>query len=79
MGLCLARAREGPDPAINISSPRNGPFDCSYLWQVLPADERTAQRQERVVDIGPPLVAHLQAPETVEPRQRPFHHPAKPP
>src|SRR5260221_11850053 len=44
----------------------------------MPADERAAQGKERLVDVGAALVAHLEAAETVEPRQRALHHPAIP-
>ncbi len=42
---------------------------------MVPADQRTAKAEERLVDVGPPLVAHLQPPVTVQPRQSPLHHP----
>src|SRR5260370_35080066 len=36
-----------------------------------------AQREKRLMDVGAPLVAHFQAPETVEPGQCALHHPAE--
>jgi hypothetical protein len=40
-----------------------------------PADQRTSQIEERLVDIGSPLVAYLQVPVAVQPRQRALRHP----
>ena len=45
---------------------------------VAPANQCTPEVEERLVDIGPPLVAHLQASVAVQPRQRPLHHPPVP-
>ncbi len=42
------------------------------------ADQRTAQRQERLMDVGPPLVADRQPPIPVQPRQGALDHPAVP-
>ena len=46
--------------------------------RMVPADQCATQLEERLVDIGPPLVAHLQPPIAGEPRQRPLDHPPMP-
>src|SRR5215212_5393348 len=46
---------------------------------VAPADQRAPEVEERLVGVVPPLVAHLQAPVAVQPRQSPLHHPPVPP
>ncbi len=46
------------------------------LLDELPADEGTAQVQERLVNVGPPFVADGRAPETVEPGERALNDPA---
>jgi hypothetical protein len=45
-------------------------------FEELPADQGAANRQERLVDVGSPLVAHDEATETMEPGQRAFDDPA---
>src|SRR5215210_80647 len=45
---------------------------------VAPTDQCTSEVEERLVDIISPLVAHLEAPIAVQPRQRPLHHPPVP-
>ncbi len=45
---------------------------------MVPADQRAPQLEERLVDVGTPLVAHLQPPKAVQTRQRPFHDPSVP-
>ncbi len=47
----------------------------TILLNVAPADQRAAKIEERLMDVISALVAYLQAPETVHPRQCPFHHP----
>jgi hypothetical protein len=42
---------------------------------VAPADQSAPEVEERLVDVGPPLVAHLQPPVAVQPRKRPLHDP----
>src|SRR5215218_7372279 len=42
---------------------------------VTPADESTSEIEERLMYVVPPLVAHLQPPGAIEPRERPFHNP----
>ena len=39
-------------------------------------DQDTPDRQERVVDVQPPLATHPQAAELVQPADRAFHRPA---
>ena len=46
--------------------------------QGMPADQRTPQRQKRLVDVGPLVVADAQAAKLIEPSKRPLHDPAKP-
>ena len=46
--------------------------------RMVPADQCATQLEERLVDIGPPLVAHLQPPIAGEPRQRPLDRPPMP-
>src|SRR5215211_3880504 len=43
--------------------------------QVVEADERAAQMEERFVDVIAPLVAHRQPAVAIQPRQRALHHP----
>ena len=43
------------------------------------ADEGTAEGEERLMDLRPPLIPDRQSPVPAEPRQRPFDHPAMPP
>jgi hypothetical protein len=38
-------------------------------------DQRTAQEQERLVDIVTPLIANRESAELSDPRQRPLYHP----
>ena len=42
---------------------------------VAPANQRAPQVEKRLVDVSPPLVAHLQPPVPLQPRQRPLHNP----
>src|SRR5215210_183649 len=42
---------------------------------VAPADQRAPEVEERLGDVGPPLVEHLEAPVAVQPRQRALEHP----
>lgn len=42
---------------------------------IAPADQRAPELEERLVDVLPPLVANLQPPVAIQPRERPFHHP----
>ena len=42
------------------------------------ADERTAQGQERLVDVHPPLIPDRQPTVPIEPGQRPLYHPPMP-
>src|SRR5690606_12171773 len=44
--------------------------------EVVEADERTAQGQERLMDILAPFIADAQAPIAIEPRQGALNHPA---
>jgi nucleoid-associated protein YgaU len=45
---------------------------------VAPADERGAERQKRLVDVGAAFVADSEATEVGQPRERAFHHSAVP-
>jgi hypothetical protein len=45
----------------------------------MPANQRAPERQEGLVDVGALVVADAQAPELVQPGERPFHHPPPPP
>ncbi len=46
---------------------------------VTPADQRTSKVEKRLTNVGPPLIAHLQPPKAVDPRQwYPLHHPPMP-
>lgn len=40
------------------------------------ADQTRADCEERLVDVGTPLIAHAQAPEAMQPGNGPFDHPA---
>jgi hypothetical protein len=42
---------------------------------VAPADQGGPEVEDRLVDVVPPLVAYLQAPVAVQPRQRALHDP----
>jgi hypothetical protein len=42
---------------------------------ISPADESTPEIEERLMDVDSPLVAYLQPPEAVDPRERPFDYP----
>ena len=43
---------------------------------IAPADQRAPELEERLVNVLPPLVvANLQPPVAIQPRERPFHHP----
>ena len=46
--------------------------------QRLPANQRAPEREERLVDVGPLVVADAQASELVEPCKRPLDHPPSP-
>jgi hypothetical protein len=46
--------------------------------KVVPADEGSGQGEQRLVDVGPALVANCQSTEAAELRERPFDHPAVP-
>ena len=45
---------------------------------IAPTDQRAPDVEERLVDVGSPLVAHLQPSVAIDPRQRPLHHPPMP-
>src|SRR5262249_62347851 len=45
----------------------------------LPADQCAPKRRERLVSVGPLVVANAQAAKLIQPRKRPFHHPAPAP
>ena len=45
---------------------------------VAPADQSTPEIEKRLMDVVSPLVAYLQPPEAVYPRQCPLHHPPVP-
>src|SRR5205823_6321569 len=51
---------------------------ASWTWlaEETQGDEGAAKLQEGQMDVSPVLVADLQAPEAVEPGERPFDHPA---
>ena len=54
-------------------------FDLEHLTKPLEmvvADEHATEREEGLVDVGSPLVAHAQAAKAVEPGERAFHDPA---
>src|SRR5262249_1238019 len=42
----------------------------------LPADQRAPKRQERLVDVGPFVVADAPPAKLIQPRKCPFHYPA---
>ena len=44
-----------------------------------PADQRASQMEERLVDIGSPIVAYLHVPVAIQPRQHALHYPPMPP
>ena len=44
-----------------------------------PVDQRASQIEERLVDTGSPIVAYLQMPVAVQPRQHTLHYPPMPP
>ena len=45
---------------------------------VVPTDQRTPEVEERLVNVGLPLIAHFQPSIAVQPRQRPLYHPTVP-
>src|SRR3712207_4769156 len=45
---------------------------------IAPADQSTSEIEKRLMDVVWALVADLQSPEAVHPRQRPLHHPPVP-
>ena len=45
---------------------------------IAPADQRAPEIEKRLVNVVPPLVADLQTPITVQPRERPLDHPPVP-
>jgi hypothetical protein len=49
------------------------------LSQGLPADQRTAEGQERLVDVSPLVIPHAEAPKLVQPRKRALDEPPPPP
>jgi hypothetical protein len=48
------------------------------LPQELPADQRAPQREERLVDVGPPVIPHAQAAKLIEPGKRALDDPPPP-
>ena len=48
------------------------------LPQRLPADERAPEREERRVDVPPPVIADAEAAELIQPRKGPLDDPAPP-
>src|SRR4030095_7020881 len=44
----------------------------------MPADQRTAEREERLVDVSPLGVPNPQPAKLIEPRKRPLHDPPPP-
>jgi hypothetical protein len=62
----VPRKRDGDQRLTRRPCPRQG----------LPADQCAPQRQERLVDVSPFLVADVQAAKLTQPRKRPFHYPA---
>ena len=48
------------------------------LAQRLPADQRAPEREERLVDVGPLVVADAQAAKLTEPGEGAFHDPPPP-
>jgi hypothetical protein len=42
---------------------------------IAPADQRAPELEKRLMDVLPPLVANLQPPVAIQPRERPFHYP----
>jgi len=49
------------------------------LLDPTPADQRASQLEERLVNVGSPLVANLEPSKAVQPRQSPLHDPSVPP
>ncbi|CAA9547442.1 MAG: hypothetical protein AVDCRST_MAG43-773 [uncultured Thermomicrobiales bacterium] len=43
---------------------------------MIEAEQVTAEGEERLMDVGPPVVADRQAPLLIQPSQRPLDHPA---
>ena len=48
------------------------------LAQRLPANQRAPEREERLVDVGPPVVPDAQAAKLTEPGEGAFHDPSPP-
>jgi hypothetical protein len=48
---------------------------CKTSRQVVETDERTAEMEERLVDVRTPLIAHGKPPVAGEPGERPLYHP----
>ena len=60
-----------PRAGSQLSAP-NKPLD------IAPTDQRAPDVEERLVDVGSPLIAHSQPPVAIDPRQCPLHHPPMP-
>src|SRR5438876_10601690 len=45
------------------------------LSQGLPADKRAAEREERLVDVGPFVIPHAETPKLIQPRKCALDHP----
>ena len=46
--------------------------------QRLPANQRAPEREERLVDVGPPVIPHAQPAKLTEPGECPLHDPPPP-
>jgi hypothetical protein len=62
-----------------MATVRRGYPSCPGLPQSVPADQRTPERQERGVNIGPLVVSDPQAPKLIQPGKCPFDDPTPAP
>ncbi len=62
--------------SVGVVSPARYRHSARRALQHTEADERAAERQERLVHVCPTLVANCEAAEAVEPGERALHDPA---
>src|SRR5215203_4484055 len=84
LGLPKPRSRTRPEVSrVTEGAAEQCPGALAHLTYLtcaldeVPADQRAAQAQESLVHVGQPLIAHLQPPVAVQPRQCPFGYPPR--
>src|SRR6266852_8508452 len=66
---------------LTVTGKRGGDRPLSHgpgLSQELPADQRTAEGEKRLVDVGPLVVTHAEAAKLIQPGKRTLDHPPPP-